>query len=88
MCLQLHWRDPKPANAADSMVGLRNAGELPRLVHLEMKNRGIYSAGRGMFALSTPMTSMDIDKAVTSFRETLKVVKPYILDELPHLVAD
>ncbi len=86
--LQLHWRDRKPANAADSMVGLRNAGELPRLVHLEMMNRGIYSAGRGMFALSTPMTYADIDKAVASLKETLNMLKPYITDELPHLVAD
>jgi glutamate-1-semialdehyde 2,1-aminomutase len=86
--LQLHWRDRKPANAADSMVGLRNAGELPRLVHLEMMNRGIYSAGRGMFALSTPMTHADIDKAVVSFRETLSILKPYIADTTPHLLTD
>jgi glutamate-1-semialdehyde 2,1-aminomutase len=70
------------------MVGLRNAGELPRLVHLEMMNRGIYSAGRGMFALSTPMTHRDIDKAVVSFREALSMLKPYIVDKIPHLLAD
>jgi glutamate-1-semialdehyde 2,1-aminomutase len=84
--LQLHWRDQKPANATDSIVGLTKAGELPRLVHLEMMNRGVYSAGRGMFALSTPMTPADIDKAVVSFRETLSILKPYIADELPFLL--
>jgi len=86
--LQLHWRDRKPDNAKDSKVGLTNAGELPRLVHLEMMNRGIYSAGRGMFALSTPMTYADIEKAVIFLKETLDMLKPYIADELPHLVAD
>ena len=84
--LQLHWRDHNPANATDSMVGLTNAGELPRLVHLEMMNRGVYTAGRGMFALSTPMTPADIDKAIVTFRETLLLLKPYIADELPFLL--
>ena len=86
--LQLHWRDRKPANATDSKVALTKAGELPRLVHLEMMNRGVYSAGRGMFSLSTPMTQADIDKAVVSFRETLSMLKPYIADTTPHLLAD
>jgi glutamate-1-semialdehyde 2,1-aminomutase len=86
--LQLHWRDQKPVNATDSIVGLTKAGELPRLVHLEMMNRGVYSAGRGMFALSTPMTHGDIDKAVASFKETLTILKPYIQDTTPHLLAD
>ena len=86
--LQLHWRDQQPADATESMVGLTNAGELPGLVHLEMMNRGVYSAGRGMFALSTPMTPADIDKAVVCFRETLMMLKPYIADTTPHLLAD
>jgi glutamate-1-semialdehyde 2,1-aminomutase len=86
--LQLHWRDQKPVNATDSMVGYTKAGELPRLVHLEMMNRGVYSAGRGMFALSTPMTQADIDKAVASFRKTLSMLRPYIADTTPHLLKD
>jgi glutamate-1-semialdehyde 2,1-aminomutase len=86
--LQLHWRDRKPVNATDSILALTKAGELPRLVHLELMNRGVYSAGRGMFALSTPMTPADIDKAVASFRETLTILKPYIADTTPHLLAD
>jgi len=84
--LQLHWQDQQPADATDSSVGLRKAGELPGLVHLQMMNHGVYSAGRGMFALSTPMTPADIDKAVAAFRETLLMLKPYIADELPHLL--
>jgi glutamate-1-semialdehyde 2,1-aminomutase len=86
--LQLHWQDRQPANAKDSMVGMTKAGELPHLVHLEMMNRGVYSAPRGMFCLSTPMTQGDIDKAVVIFRETLSILKPYIADTTPHLLAD
>ena len=58
------------------------------VMHLELMNRGVYSAGRGMFALSTPMTHADIDRAVSSFRETLSILKPYIADTIPHLLAD
>ena len=86
--MQVHWQDRKPANATDSIVGLTKAGELPRLVHLEMMNRGVYSAGRGMFALSTPMTQADIDKAIVSFRETLSILKPFVTDQIPHLLVD
>jgi glutamate-1-semialdehyde 2,1-aminomutase len=86
--LQLHWQDRKPANATDPIMGLMKAGELPRLVHIDLMNRGVYSAGRGMFALSTPMTPADIDKAIVSFRDTLSILKPYIADTTPHLLTD
>ena len=67
---------------------MTKAGELPALVHLEMMNRGVYAARRGMFALSTPMTPADIDKAVAAFRETLAMLKPYIAHNLSHLLVD
>jgi glutamate-1-semialdehyde 2,1-aminomutase len=86
--LQLHWQDRQPANAKDSMVGMTKAGELPHLIHLEMMTRGVYTAPRGMFCLSTPMTQEDIDTAVVAFRETLSILKPYIADTTPHLLAD
>ena len=84
--MHLHWRDRQPINATDSIVGQIKAGQLPALVHLELLNRGVYSAGRGMLAMSTPMTSEDIGKAVRAFGETLAVLKPYIADTLPHLL--
>ena len=86
--MQLHWQERPPANAADSMVGLMKAGELPNLIHLEMMNRGVYTARRGMICLSTPMTQRDIDKAVASFNESLSILKPYIADTVPYLLAD
>jgi glutamate-1-semialdehyde 2,1-aminomutase len=86
--LQLHWQDRQPANATDSMVAMTRAGELPRLLHLELMNRGVYAARRGMFCLSTPMTPVDIDNAIVSFRESLSKLKPYIADTTPHLLVD
>jgi glutamate-1-semialdehyde 2,1-aminomutase len=84
--LQLHWRDAPPISATDSMLGLKGAGQLPALIHLEMMNRGVYSASRGMLVLSTPMDSKDIEKAIKAFRETLEILKPYISEMLPHLI--
>ena len=63
------------------------AGELPGLLHLAMINRGIYAAKRGMFAISTPMTGEDIDKTVEAFAGALEMLKPYIVETLPHLIA-
>jgi hypothetical protein len=34
------------------------------------------------------MTQGDIDTAVAAFRETLSILKPYIADTAPHLLAD
>ncbi|MCP4629643.1 MAG: aspartate aminotransferase family protein [bacterium] len=84
--MHLHWRDQPPTNATDSIVGQTNAGQLPAMVHLELLNRGVYVASRGMLVMSTPMISEDIQKAVQAFRDTLEVVKPYITDTLPHLL--
>ncbi|MGD9139085.1 MAG: aspartate aminotransferase family protein [Desulfobacterales bacterium] len=86
--LQLHWQERKPVNAMESIAGLTKAGELPRLVHLEMMNRGVYAARRGMFCLSTPMVRADIDKAVAAFKETLMMLKPFIEETTPHLLPD
>jgi glutamate-1-semialdehyde aminotransferase len=62
------------------------AKAVPRLVHLELMNRGIFSASRLQFAVSTPMTEREIDQAIQSFAEALQLVKPYIVDETPHLL--
>ena len=85
---QVHWHDGPLNNARDSVRALSAAGELPGLLHLAMMNRGIYSAKRGMYIISTPMTEVEIDKATGAFAETLELLKPYIADRLPHLVAE
>jgi glutamate-1-semialdehyde 2,1-aminomutase len=81
------WKEEKNTNAHDTLETLRTCGELPSLLQLEMINRGIYIPRRGMFALSTPMTEIEVDKAVTVFGETLEILKPYVVETLPHLVS-
>jgi glutamate-1-semialdehyde 2,1-aminomutase len=84
---QVHWHDGPINNARDSFRAMSAAGELPGLLHLEMINRGIYCAKRGMMIVSTPMTEADIDKAITAFAGSLELLKPYIADRLPQLIA-
>ncbi len=83
---QIHWFDDPLKNARDSARASTAVGELPGLLHLEMMNRGIYSAKRGMTAVSTPMTEKDIDLAVRAFAGALDLLKPYIADRFPQLI--
>ena len=85
--MTVHWREDKPKTARDTFQGLLTAWDLAGLFHLEMLNRGIFSASRGMYVLSTPMTEKEIDTAIEAFTATLGVLKPYIADTLPHLLT-
>jgi len=80
------WRRGKNINARHSVESVMSGGALPSLIHLEMLNRGIYFAGRGMFAVSTPMTGKEIDRAVSAFEGALEKLKPVVDEELPHLL--
>ena len=44
---------------------------LCKIVHLELINRGIFLAPRGMMALSTPMDENVIDILADAFKDTL-----------------
>jgi glutamate-1-semialdehyde 2,1-aminomutase len=85
---QVHWCGDPPQNARDARRALTSAGELPGLLHLELMNRGIYSAKRGMFVISTPMSEEEIDKTVAAFAGALDMLKPYIAEKHPQSVAE
>ena len=84
---QIHWCDTPLNNARESGRALKAVAELPGLLHLEMMNRGIYCAKRGMFVISTPMKDKDIDQTAAGFAEALTMLKPYIADRFPQLIA-
>lgn len=84
--IMVHWTQEKITNVDDAHRALKLAGELPRLLHLEMVNQGIYAAPRGMFCISTPMTTADVDEAIRAFDATLGILKPYIAEKAPHLL--
>ncbi len=83
---QIHWQEKPIRTAGDSYMGRMAAGELTQLFHLEMMNRGIFSASRGMYALSTPMTENEIERAIAECEGTVDLLKPYIAEVLPELV--
>ena len=83
---QIHWCDDPLHNARDVSRALAGAAELPGLLHLGLMNRGIYSAKRGMFVISTPMSEVEIDKTVAAFANTLDMLRPYIAARFPQLV--
>jgi glutamate-1-semialdehyde 2,1-aminomutase len=84
---QIHWRPGEITNAMDTAKGLSLAGDLPRFLHLELMNRGFYSANRGMLAISTAMDESIVDKFLEAFAGALEVLKPYVVEEAPHLLA-
>ena len=84
--IMVHWTDEEIVSSKDVLLSVAAAAELPRLLHLEMMNRGVFSATRGMYALSTPMTEKEIDQTIEAFEATLGVLKPYVVEATPHLM--
>jgi glutamate-1-semialdehyde 2,1-aminomutase len=84
---QIHWRLGEVARAMDTVEGFFLAGDLPKYLHLELMNRGYYSAPRGMLVISTPMDENVIDTFLGEFAGALDVVKPYVEEEAQHLLV-
>jgi glutamate-1-semialdehyde 2,1-aminomutase len=82
----IHWTTEPIKSAADVVRWKQKAAELPRLLHLELLNQGIFAANRGLFNLSTPMTIQEINQAIEAFRFALSMLKPYIIENAPHLI--
>ena len=76
-----------PKDSRDSLAAMTSAGAMSQLLHLGMLRRGICSAARLMYAISTPMTSDDIDLAISALKDTLAELKPYIERANPHLLV-
>ena len=85
---QVHWRLGEIANALDSVEGFFLAGDLAKYLHLELMNRGYYSAPRGMLVISTPMDESVIDRFLGAFAGAIEVLKPYVADKAPHLLIE
>lgn len=73
--LNIHFQKEKPY---DYLSKTDVDKKIMDLYFLELLNRGIFHATRGMWVLSTVTTKEDIDKAGTALREVLTIVKPYL----------
>ncbi len=84
--LYIQWSEYPIIDAKDVVTWKSKAGELPKYLHLELMNRGLHTANRGLMNISTPMTDGDIDEAVQIIGETLQYLKPYVINHAPHLL--
>jgi len=80
------YTDTEVSNATDFIVALVQAEELQKLVHLDLINRGIFTAKRGEFVISTPMTKKEVETGILALRETFEYLKPYIEENAAHLI--
>jgi glutamate-1-semialdehyde 2,1-aminomutase len=76
--VQIHFTDNELKNAYDYVMGILPNMEVQKLFHLELLNRGIFTAKRGFFATCTPMTESEIDTCLEEVKETLEVLKPLV----------
>jgi len=83
----LHFTDAQLQNARGNIDGLVEGGHIGRLLHLTMLRRGVMSASRLMYCVSTAMTEADIDTAVNALNESLREIRPYVEAERPGLLA-
>ena len=85
--MNLYWGERGPLPMARSERDVANA-EMSRLLHLEMLNRGIFAAVRGMFCVSTAMTGQEIDGALQAMDGALQLLRPHVAKVAPHLLSD
>lgn len=70
------WR-----SAATGRVDLRS------MAQLLVMDRGIFTAGRFMFNISTPMSEKEINQAGSVLRDALRELRPYIEKAAPELIV-
>jgi glutamate-1-semialdehyde 2,1-aminomutase len=61
--------------------------DLTQLLHLMLLERGIYSAKRGMFNLSTPMGTKEIDVAIEALDDCMQYLYPALAEAAPELLV-
>jgi glutamate-1-semialdehyde 2,1-aminomutase len=72
----IDWR-----SASTARVDLRS------MAQLLLMNRGIFTAGRFMFNISTPMTEKEVSQVGKVLREALRELRPYIEKAAPELIV-
>jgi len=82
---QIHFTPEPVTHAAVSLI--TQDRDICRLFHLAMLNRDIFTAKRGAYHVSTPMTQTEIDKAVTATADALAELKPFIKEIAPQLMG-
>ncbi len=82
---QIHFT-PEPVTTASTAYFTMNRDVL-RLFHLVMMNKGLFIGSRGFFSITTPMSEVEIDKAIEATGESLAELKPLIQEIAPQLIG-
>lgn len=83
----IHFTDASIHDARDSMAAMGAAGHVSKLLHLGMIRHGVMSATRLMYCVSTAMTEVEVDFAITALHETLQELRPVIETERPGMLS-
>jgi len=86
--VQIHWTSEEATNSKQAILAMARAKDLPKLLHLELMNRGVFCASRGLFSISTPMTEKETGQAVEALTAALAILRPHAAEVAPHLLAD
>ena len=86
--LAIHWTEKAHRNAGETFGQIKGFGANPivTLLHIEMINRGVFSAPRDQYELTTPMTETEMDRVVEAFTGALEMLKPLIQEILRNLI--
>lgn len=84
----IHFGDEALSDARGALATRAASSYANQLLHLSMLQRGIASASRLMYCISTAMAVKDVDLALDALEDALLSLKPGIERELPHLLSD
>ena len=82
---QIHFT-PEPVSTASTAYFTLDRDVL-RLFHLSMMTKGIFIGSRGFYSITTPMSMVEIEKALETTAECLSELKPLIQEIAPKLIG-
>ncbi|MGB2876901.1 MAG: aminotransferase class III-fold pyridoxal phosphate-dependent enzyme, partial [Dehalococcoidales bacterium] len=80
----IHFHDQPVINGKTAREANK---DLLHLYYLAMLERGCFSASRGLYVMSTPMTQKEIDTAVKAVDDVMTELKPTIEELWPELIG-
>jgi len=80
----IHFSDKPVVNGKSAREANK---DLLHLFYLAMQERGMFSAARGLYVMSTPMTQQEIDATVKAVDDVVTELKPTIENLWPELVG-
>ena len=85
---QIQWTDAPVITLGDAACASQDIGGLRELLQSGAAQSGpIQRAIAAMFCISTPMGSAEIERALAALEAALEMLKPYMREVVPRLLA-